>query len=198
MRRATTTPGDTSRSRRLTFGTLTTSHVVASALGHSSPAVTLAHYIDGDTARRTRTRRVIGKVAPDPALRVVGDEPATAAIATRAPRRASRRASGNAADPALQAVGDEPATAVMPASRKPTRRGSGMAAKPALRVVHSDAASTAATGRAHQLDRLRGKRAMTKAFPKSRKGFRPFRRGDVRGEHFSCAKGDSNPHGVTH
>jgi integrase len=29
-----------------------TSHVVASALGHSSPAVTHAHYIDGATARR--------------------------------------------------------------------------------------------------------------------------------------------------
>ena len=44
-----------------------TSHVVASALGHSSPAVTHAHYIDGATARRARTRRVIGKVvAPDP------------------------------------------------------------------------------------------------------------------------------------
>jgi hypothetical protein len=60
-----------------------TSHVVASALGHNSPAVTHAHYIDGDTARRTRTRRVIGKVAPDPTLRVVGDEPATGAIAIR-------------------------------------------------------------------------------------------------------------------
>ncbi|HEX8115458.1 MAG TPA: hypothetical protein VF516_47350, partial [Kofleriaceae bacterium] len=39
-----------------------TSHVVASALGHSSPAVTHAHYIDGATARRARTRRVVGKV----------------------------------------------------------------------------------------------------------------------------------------
>jgi 4-aminobutyrate aminotransferase-like enzyme len=57
----------------------TTSHVVASALGHSSPTVTHAHYIDAATARRARTRRVIGKVAPEPALRVVGDEPATAA-----------------------------------------------------------------------------------------------------------------------
>jgi len=38
-------------------------------------AVTHAHYIDNATARRARTRRVIGKVAPDPALRVVGDEP---------------------------------------------------------------------------------------------------------------------------
>jgi hypothetical protein len=56
-----------------------TSHVVASALGHSSPAVTHAHYIDGATARRARTRSVIGKVAPDPALRVVGATPSTAA-----------------------------------------------------------------------------------------------------------------------
>ena len=29
-------------------------------------------------------------------------------------------------------------------------------------------------------------------------GFRPFRRGDVRGEDSSCAKGDSNPHAVKH
>jgi hypothetical protein len=55
--------------------------VVASALGHSSPAITHAHYIDGATARRARTRRMVGKVAPDPALRLVGDEPATAATA---------------------------------------------------------------------------------------------------------------------
>jgi integrase len=41
-----------------------TSHVVASALGHSSPAVTHAHYIDGATARRARTRCVVGTVAP--------------------------------------------------------------------------------------------------------------------------------------
>jgi integrase len=32
-----------------------TSHVVAAALGHASPAVTHAHYIDGATARRART-----------------------------------------------------------------------------------------------------------------------------------------------
>jgi hypothetical protein len=36
-------------------------------------------------------------------------------------------------------------------------------------------------------------RAMTTAFPKSRKSFRPFRRGDVGGENLLCAKGDSNP-----
>jgi integrase len=92
-----------------------TSHVVASALGHSSPAVTHAHCIDGATARRARTRRVVGKVAPESALRAVEDEPATAiTAATRAPR-------------------------------KPARRGSGMAAKPALRVIGSDTATTAAT-----------------------------------------------------
>jgi len=48
-----------------------TSHVVAAALGHSSPAVTHAHYIDGAVARRARTRRVIDKVGPAAALRVV-------------------------------------------------------------------------------------------------------------------------------
>jgi hypothetical protein len=80
-----------------------TSHVVASALGHSSPAVTHAHYIDGATARRARTRRVVGKVAPEPALRVVEDEPATAiTAATRPPRKPARRGSGMAAKPALQ------------------------------------------------------------------------------------------------
>jgi hypothetical protein len=35
-------------------------------------------------------------------------------------------------------------------------------------------------------------------FPRSRKRLSPFRRGDVRSEDRSCAKGDSNPHGVTH
>ncbi|HMG51886.1 MAG TPA: hypothetical protein VK601_00365, partial [Kofleriaceae bacterium] len=136
-----------------------TSHVVASALGHSSPAVTHAHYIDGATARRVRTRRVIGKVAPDPALRVVGDEPATAtAPASKALRKRAAHDGGNVApDPALRVAGDEPVTAATAtataaaetgttgALRMPTRRGSGMAAKPALRVVGSDAATTAAT-----------------------------------------------------
>jgi integrase len=84
-----------------------TSHVVASALGHSSPAVTHAHYIDGATARRARTRRVIGRVAPDPALRVVGDGPAPgAATAANARRAPTKRATGKAAgDPALRVVG---------------------------------------------------------------------------------------------
>src|SRR6185503_4141243 len=83
-----------------------TSHVVASALGHSSPAVTHAHYIDGATARRARTRRVVGTVAPDPALRVVGEEPASAATAgTAAPRKRTRKASAKQrSTPALRAL----------------------------------------------------------------------------------------------
>ena len=96
-----------------------TSHVVASALGYSSPAVTHAHYIDGATARRVRTRRVIGKVAPDPALRVVGDEPATAATATTtgSPRKPTRRGGRKgAADPALRVVSSSTATTAEPAS----------------------------------------------------------------------------------
>jgi integrase len=75
-----------------------TSHVVASALGHSSPAVTHAHYIDGATARRVRTRRVVGAVVSEPGLRVVSDAPA-------APRGASR------------------STTTGRASRKPTASG---------------------------------------------------------------------------
>lgn len=39
-----------------------TSHVVAAALGHTSPAVTQAHYIQAGTTQRARTRRVAGKV----------------------------------------------------------------------------------------------------------------------------------------
>ncbi len=94
-----------------------TSHVVASALGHSSPAVTHAHYIDGATARRARTRRVVGKVAPEPPLRVVEDEPATAINATtRAPRKPARRGSGMAAKPARQAItAPAPSTTPTPA-----------------------------------------------------------------------------------
>jgi hypothetical protein len=78
----------------------TTSHVVASALGHSSPAVTHAHYIDGATARRARTRRVIGKVAPDPVLRVVENTP----DAAKATRRRSRRAGQKKQIPAPHVV----------------------------------------------------------------------------------------------
>jgi integrase len=97
-----------------------TSHVVASALGHSSPAVTHAHYIEAATARRARTRRVVGKVAPDPALRVVGDGPApVAAMATKAPRAPTKRATGKVAgDPALRVVGSSASTAI--ASGEPT------------------------------------------------------------------------------
>jgi integrase len=77
-----------------------TSHVVASALGHSSPAVTHAHYIDGATARRARTRRVIGKVAPDPVLRVVENAP----DAAKATQTRSRRAGQKKQIPALHVV----------------------------------------------------------------------------------------------
>lgn len=77
-----------------------TSHEVASALGHSSPAVTHAHYIDNATARRARTRRVIGKVAPEPGpLRVVRAAPATTA------RKQTRRAATKpSAEPTLHVV----------------------------------------------------------------------------------------------
>jgi integrase len=97
-----------------------TSHVVASALGHSSPAVTHAHYIDGATARRARTRRVVGKVAPQPALRVVGDVPSpAAAIATKARRTPTKRATRKVAtDPALCVVSSS-ATITSPAAAEP-------------------------------------------------------------------------------
>jgi len=92
-----------------------TSHVVASALGHSSPAVTHAHYIDGATARRARTRRVIGKVAPDPTLRVVGDEPAAGSATAR--RKRTRRATVNVGSgPALRAVAGSASDAAEPAA----------------------------------------------------------------------------------
>jgi hypothetical protein len=98
-----------------------TSHVVASALGHSSPAVTHAHYIDGATARRVRTRRVVGKVAPQPALRVVSDVPSlAAAIATKARRIRTRRATSTVAGKAaLHAINSSAATAA-PAPAEPT------------------------------------------------------------------------------
>jgi integrase len=56
-----------------------TSHVVAGALGHSSPAVTHAHYVDGATARRATARRAANKLAPRTGLptgsmRVVGND----------------------------------------------------------------------------------------------------------------------------
>lgn len=100
-----------------------TSHVVASALGHSSPAVTHAHYIDGATARRARTRRVGGKVAPEAPLRAVQDEPATAITrATRTPRKPIRRGSGMAARPAQQAVA-APAPSTTPGPAEPASVG---------------------------------------------------------------------------
>ena len=43
------------------------SHVVANALGHSSPAVTHAHYIQPSTQKRMSTKRVVDKLAePSP------------------------------------------------------------------------------------------------------------------------------------
>lgn len=95
-----------------------TSHVVAAALGHSSPAVTHAHYIDGAVARRARTRRVIDKVGPAAALRVVRDEPAAAVVDT------------------------DSASASAP--REPTRRGSGVAAGSKPRRAGTSAVATAA------------------------------------------------------
>jgi hypothetical protein len=94
--------------------------VVASALEHSSPAVTHAHYIDGATAWRARTRRVVGKVAPESALRAVQDEPTTAITAT-APRKPARRGSGMAAKPARQA-GAAPTPSPTPARLNPLAR----------------------------------------------------------------------------
>jgi hypothetical protein len=65
--------------------------VVASALGHSNPAVTHAHYIEPSTARRARTRRVVDRVAPEMTLRAVGDAPAN-----HTPRTRRKRAAGTA------------------------------------------------------------------------------------------------------
>ncbi|HEX8111308.1 MAG TPA: hypothetical protein VF516_26445, partial [Kofleriaceae bacterium] len=73
--------------------------------------------------RRARTRRVVGKVAPEAALRAVQDEPATAITATaRAPRKPARRGSGMAARPTLQAVA-APAPSTTPSSVEPTSAG---------------------------------------------------------------------------
>ncbi|HEX3476269.1 MAG TPA: site-specific integrase, partial [Kofleriaceae bacterium] len=84
-----------------------TSHVVASALGHSSPAVTHAHYIDGATARRARTRRVVGTVAPKAPLRAVeGAASPGPEVASRTQRKAVRRVTRKAADPAPEAGGN--------------------------------------------------------------------------------------------
>jgi integrase len=92
-----------------------TSHVVASALGHSSPAVTHAHYIDGATARRARTRRVVGTVAPKAPLRMVeGTVALGAEAAARTKPKPIRRAPRKAADPAVQAAGGTAAPAVAP------------------------------------------------------------------------------------
>jgi hypothetical protein len=54
-----------------------TSHAVAGALGHSTPALTQAHYIDSSAKRRASSKRVVSALAP-------------AARAHR-PRRAAKR-----------------------------------------------------------------------------------------------------------
>lgn len=41
-----------------------TSRAVAGALGHSTPAVTQAHYIDGTAKRRANSKRVVNALAP--------------------------------------------------------------------------------------------------------------------------------------
>lgn len=41
-----------------------TSHAVAGALGHSTPAVTQAHYVDGTAKRRASSKRVVNALAP--------------------------------------------------------------------------------------------------------------------------------------
>lgn len=41
-----------------------TSHAVAGALGHSTPAVTHAHYVDGTAKRRANSKRVVNALAP--------------------------------------------------------------------------------------------------------------------------------------
>ena len=151
-----------------------TSHVVASALGHNSPAVTHAHYIDGATARRARTRRVIGAVAPDPRCAWVAEAPSPAPIAgTRTPRKPIRRASPKAT------------------------------ANPALHVVPSNAANAAATpAETHWFAAGVGERVTPDELPEAetdgRKDIRPFRRGDAKGRKDWCEWSDSNRHGVTH
>jgi integrase len=49
-----------------------TSHAVAGALGHTSPAVTHAHYIERGATRRATTKRVVGKLHAG-TLRVLGN-----------------------------------------------------------------------------------------------------------------------------
>lgn len=50
-----------------------TSHMVAAALGHSSPAITQAHYIAEGTVEHARTRKVIERLdAPAKPVRSVG------------------------------------------------------------------------------------------------------------------------------
>ena len=74
--------------------------------------------IESSIPRGARTRRVVGKVAPDPALRVVSDAPASAATAaTSAPRAPTRRARSKVSvQPALRVVGSDAKAAATPAS----------------------------------------------------------------------------------
>ena len=62
-----------------------TSHVVAAALGHTSPAVTQAHYIQSGTTQRARTRRVAGKLGA--ALAIVSATATGPSLATAAGER---------------------------------------------------------------------------------------------------------------
>jgi integrase len=101
-----------------------TSHVVASALGHSSPAVTHAHYIDSATARRARTRRVVGTVVPEQTLHVVGAEPSSAGEGGSAPRKRTRQAgAGDGAAPVLRTVRGTPAVADAAGAGQPAASG---------------------------------------------------------------------------
>jgi integrase len=138
-----------------------TSHVVASALGHSSPAVTHAHYIDGGTARRARTRRVVGKVAPEATLRVVGDEPATAATTSATAARMPTRRASRKATAALRVVPSDAAVAT---------------------------ATAATTGEPTGSPPLLGNGQRRMSFPKARKAFAPFT-ARAQGANFPCANG---------
>jgi integrase len=50
-----------------------TSHAVASALGHETPAVTHAHYIDRGATRRANTKRVVRALQPTRTMHPVGN-----------------------------------------------------------------------------------------------------------------------------
>jgi hypothetical protein len=74
--------------------------------------ITHAHHTDGATARRARTRRVVGTVAPKAPLRTVeGAVTPGAEAAARTQPKPIRRAPRETADPALQAAGSTAASA---------------------------------------------------------------------------------------